>query len=598
MRITPTKDHQSSFAIKSSNNITADNMESMDKENVNTINSPEKNSNMNGQTYQSEYDHDDEIEFYKSEIYKLNCKVKDLSVHRDRIKDENYRLVKEMERLQDENLQLSNQKTELENYKCLLESYNEIKQMGTGNNIAIGEHCKNLTPVPQPGECINISVDNSKDINAIQDFEAKIVSLETQLTNVLQVKDELTQSVEKLSNDLQSKCELISQYETTIEIQNSSISSTENENLQLNKQIQQIEMQYKQDKKLNEQQIEQIKILNEKLINLNEQSKHIESKLKNKCDENQSLNEKIVELQQTIDNQLEGANNDSDNGDNNKDEIIESNIKDLLRLENTVSELQVKLSEVEEENVRVSSFFSQTVSDLEKVNKEKEASHSKMIDLKDELFVNKNKLQRIENQLNDKNDQIKQLCQQNESLWDQISLNKNLEVSFDKIKHENEQLKQTINEYKTQNNSLTQQLQNVQLQFKQSATSSVSNNCDKQPEAKQNENDNKNSNNNNKMCHSEEEVSLLSEKTKILRNRATIAETNYHKLKDELSLFKDQFEKCKTRCHKIEIERDRMHTTIIKIRDEYEMTINNLKRELKQYRDQKNKNGSQCCSLL
>jgi len=87
----------------------------------------------------------------------------------------------------------------------------------------------------------------------------------------------------------------------------------------------------------------------------------------------------------------------------------------------------------------------------------------------------------------------------------------------------------------------------------------------------------------------------LKEENRTARLRITETEIKLIEYQQQIQTLEQHIEKSKNRCHTVEIERDKMQTTIIKIRDENEQTINGLRRDIKQLQALQQKN---CCIVL
>ncbi|ETO12849.1 viral A-type inclusion protein [Reticulomyxa filosa] len=219
-----------------------------------------------------------------------------LKIHQlkfQKIKDENTRLVKEMQRLQDENFALQNEKSVMEDYKSLLDSYNEIKNIADiSEEQETEELSKKNTNSESPTEtpnanqeiapelemkCIHLRQEKRKEKSAAHENELKslISSLETRLEQSSQTNQKLQQEITSVQTALKESTVCKNGLSDKINTLQSTIQTLANEKEKVNadlwmlqtkiKKLQDSNSKYKHESKHFRKQLNQMRIAQEDL---------------------------------------------------------------------------------------------------------------------------------------------------------------------------------------------------------------------------------------------------------------------------------------------------------------------------------------------
>ena len=452
-----------------------------------------------------------------------------------------------MHKLQQEINELKVQNKDLENYKQLMDEYNDIKPIGRESR-----ECSATTDYDQQFELLQ---------KELLDRDSIIADLEhANLQN-----GELRKSLSQTNGDLQDKNQEVKQLHVALIDSRDQFERLQQDITERNGTIQEYAKKYNAlnksnsaknkshqiEKKENENKSQQIHKLQSKVEQKNKRIVGLDKKCKNLQKRQSYLNSEMGKLKQSRDS-IQSRFKSQKTELFQKQKLCASLENDIKCLNDEILSCKITIQ-------------SNQASDNQhqQIQQENDHLHQQIADMNDELLSYKNNAMSQEQYLSN-------LQQQNEALRHEMSDIKNSQ-------------RQQIREYEQQIEKLWDEL---------SVSQSSSN--DPTVTEKEVETETKSLDVALQSDPNQDDIQYLYFTISTLQKKLSESSTKYASAKDKLIGSEKKAESLKQKCRKAESERDQMHTTIIKIRDDNEHNINNLRRELKVLKDNGSKTGFFC----
>lgn len=255
--------------------------------------------------------------------------------------------------------------------------------------------------------------------------------------------------------------------------------------------------------------------------------------------------------------------------------------KEIIKFEKDIKERNGKIQEISKKYNALNKTSENTLNSIEKLEKENKDKLQQIIKLQQSNDDKSRKIQNLEKKYKDLQQRVKSLNSDNDKIrGSRDSIQSRFRSNKTELMQKNKQCKELQFEIK----SLNEQLLTYKIKI-QSDTKKPCNNCieykqqiDKLwDEISKNEKE-------------EQDIQYLYFQISQLKKQ--VNESN-----EKLVFTEKHLESTKNKCRKVEIERDQMHTTIIKVRDENERNINNLRREIQTLKE-KTKKRTKCLFFI